>query len=326
MMLRRYSAVLLVIALLLGILPATTTEAANNVKVKPVSVNFDFDGNVLQPPAGQFAFVYKGTTYIPLRFVSYALQKNVQWNGKSSKVTISDPTASQLVVIKEKLLNLSSQKVSNSSKAILMTPVKVDYVFNGKAKVLPEGLKSFMYKGTLYVPVRFVAESAGSVITWDSKTKTVKGTSASHQQEQNNEQKPNTDHKEDSSTLPSQPTKPTNPTSPPASGNGTGKVSYETITSSTEAKLESLQAESQSTLMNLAKQYLAASSEASKKELLAQGQQQLNSLSAKFENIVGNAESQLKDNGYSTDIINQYRKAFNDEIEAGKQLADGLAG
>lgn len=319
MRIRKYSAVLLVIALLLGISPAATAEAANNVKVKSMAVKFEFDGTVLQPPAGQFAFIYKGTTYIPLRFVSYALEKNVHWNGKNSKVTVTDPTVSQLVAIKEKLMNLSSQKVSDPAKTILMTPVKVDYIFNGKAKVLPVGVTSFMHKGTLYVPVRFVAESAGSVITWDSKTKTVKGISTSYKEEQTNGQKPDTDG-DNSNGLPTQ------PVNPPASGNGTGKVSYESITSSIQAKLESLQAESKSTLLNLATQYLSASNEATKQELLAQGQQQLNSLSARFESIVGNAESQLKENGYSTDIINQYRKAFNDEIEAGKQLAEGLAG
>ncbi|WP_054957480.1 stalk domain-containing protein [Paenibacillus dakarensis] len=307
-MMKRYSAIVMIVAMLLSITPIKTVEAANNVKMKSMDVEFNFDGTELQPPAGQFAFIYKGTTYVPLRFVSYALQKNVQWDGKASKVTVSEPTSSQLVSIKEKLMNSSASANANFlGKVFAMTPVKVDFIFNGKKKVLPSGQQSFMYKGTLYVPVRFMAVSSGSQITWDGKTKTVKGIS-------------------NSTGTPNSSGTPTTPPSSGGAGSSTDKVSYESITSNTEAKLKSLQAENNSTLMSLAAKYLSASDDATKKKLLAQGQQQLDSLTAKFENIVGNAENQLKANGYSTEVINEYRKTFNDEIEAGKKLANELAG
>ncbi|MBD7970565.1 stalk domain-containing protein [Paenibacillus gallinarum] len=330
-MIKRYSVIVIIVALLLSISPMNITSAANNVKVKSSAVEFNFDGKVLQPPAGQFAFIHKGTTYVPLRFVSYALQKNVQWDGKGSKVTVSEPTPGQLISIKEKLMNMTtSSNVSGIGKVFAMTPVKVKYVFNGEQKMLPSGQQSFIYKGTLYVPIRFMAVASGSEIIWDGKTKTVRGISSSYKEEQatkpqqgqDNQSNNTTDNNTAGSSSPSG-----NTAAPPSSGGtGTNKVSYETITSSTETKLQSLQAESKSTLLNLAAEYLSATDGASKKKLLAEGQKQLDSLTERFESIVGKAEDELKANGYSTDIITQYRKAFNDEIEAGKQLASGLAG
>lgn len=320
--------VYLAVIIILGVIPVDTTTAANNVKIKTEDVRMNFNGIELQLPAGQFVFIYKGTTYVPLRFVSYAVQMNVNWNGKESKVTITDPTPAQLISIKEKMINSSSTKNTSSKDFKLLTPMQVRYVFNGESKSLPNGQLSLMYKGTLYVPIRFVSESAGVSIKWDATTKTVKGESRTKTENSSDGSGTSESNGTKTQTKPTQPETPItgSPVTPVPDGSGNGKVSYESITSSTQAKLQSLQAESKATLLNLAREYLSASDENIKQKLLAQGQQQLNSLTARFENIVGAAENELKANGYSTDIIHQYRKAFQEEIEAGKQLAEGLAG
>jgi hypothetical protein len=57
----------------------------NNIKifVDDVSVTpKDAQGNVVEP------FIYNGTTYLPVRAVSNALGKNVEWDGKTSSVYI----------------------------------------------------------------------------------------------------------------------------------------------------------------------------------------------------------------------------------------------
>lgn len=323
----RYLTALLAVIMILGVIPVYTATAANNVKIKPVDVRMNFDGMELRPPAGQFVFIYKGTTYVPLRFVSYAVRKNVNWNGKESKVTITDPTPAQLISIKEKMINASSTKNTSSTDYKLLAPMQVNYVFNGESKSLPKGQLSLMYKGTLYVPIRFVSESAGVSIKWDATTKTVKGVSQIYTENPTDGSWTSDGNGTNTQTKPTPPETPaTGSPGTGGSGSGENKMSYESITSNTESKLQSLQAESKSTLLNLAKQYLSSSDESTKQKLLEQGQQQLNSLTARFESIVGAAESELKANGYSTEIINQYRKAFQDEIEAGKQLAEGLAG
>ncbi|MFI2857092.1 stalk domain-containing protein [Paenibacillus sp. JSM ZJ436] len=330
----------LTIILLLSSSPVYTADASNNVKIKPIDVGMNFDGSELRPPAGQFVFIHKGTTYVPLRFVSYAVQKNVNWNGKESKVTITDPTPAQLISIKEKLMNTNAEIKSPSADYKLLTPVLVKYEFNGQNKNLPNGQASYMYKGTLYVPIRFISESAGISIKWDQESKTVSGSSAASSkspdvtQDQGNKGT-------DTTTGPVQPAVPvpgtpalggtpaqggSGPSAPIPGGSGASTVTYETITRTAESKLQSLQSESRSILFSLAQRYLSASDESTKQQLLAQGQQQLDQLTAQFETIVSAAESELKAGGHSTAIINEYRKTFQDEIEAGKQLAEGLAG
>ena len=318
----RVLALSLIIALLINILPMTVFATGNNVKVQPVDTNFVFDGNKVKPPAGQFSFSFNNTTYVPLRFVSYALQKNVEWNGKVKKVTISDPTSNQLVSIKENMMNSQTVKdTSIPSNKISISPINVSFVFNGVNKTLPTSQFSFIYKGTLYVPIRFVAESTGSSVTWDKTTKTVTGKSEAYsgktETPTNDNTKPESEKPSSSETTPSA-----------GQGSNTGvssnKVSYETITNTAQAKLDSLQAESKSALLNLAKEYVSATNDETKKKLLAEGQKKLDGFTAQFENILQNTENQLKENGYSTEIISQYRKTFNDEIEAGKQLAEGL--
>lgn len=314
-------ALTLIAALLINILPMTVFATGNNVKVQPVDTNFVFDGNKVKPPVGQFSFTYKNTTYVPLRFVSYSLQKNVKWDGKIKKVTVSDPTANQLVSIKESIMNSQGIKgTSIPSNRISVSPINVSFEFNRVKKSLPANQFSFIYKGTLYVPIRFVAESTGSIINWSKATKTITGKSKAYVD------KTETTTENNKPVLQPPTSTETVPSGGQGSNTGSGsdKLSYETITNSAQAKLESLQAESKSVLLNLAKEYLSATSDETKKKLLADGQKKLNGFTAQFENIVQVTESQLKENGYSTEIISQYRKTFNDEIEAGKQLAGGL--
>lgn len=325
--LRILSVSVAVIALLIFTLPMTVFATGNNAKVQPNGTHFVFDGNEVKPPAGQFSFSYQNITYVPLRFVSYALQKNVNWDGKLKKVTVSDPTPNQLVSIKESIMNSQAMKdTSIPSNKISIEPMKVSFMFNGMNKNLPAGQLSFIYKGTLYVPIRFVAESTGSYVTWDPKTKKVIGKSKAYLDKEKTTGTTTSDNTKPESEKPS-----SSPETKPSTGGGTntgttsGKVSYDNITDSTQAKLEALRAESKAALLNLAKEYVSATDEAAKKELLAEGQKKLGGFTATFESIVKDTEAQLKANGYSTEIIGQYRKTFNDEIEAGKQLAEELA-
>lgn len=336
---RKIAAFALTAALLLGETSqsASATTVIKQVRIQPVSVQLTFDGSKLQTPAGQFVFNYQGTTYVPLRFLSYALQKNVEWDVKQSQVTISNPTEIQMVAIKERLLNASkSTNAPNSSTtAVSIAPVDVKYVFNGETKSAPKGQVSFIYNGTIYVPMRFVAESTGSVINWDPKAKAITGASPSYLKESketagtpgasNPGTTPpgsNTDGKGNVGQTPGTPAG----QGGSAGGAGGGTTSpYDSITTNTEAKLRVLEDKSKSVMWDLANQYLKAADSATKKQLLTKGQQQLDSLTVEFESIVTSAEQQLKAGGYNTDIIKQYRAEFDKQIEAGKELAKSVS-
>jgi hypothetical protein len=297
---------------------STTSKAATStVKVQSMNVKMIFDGVSIQPPAGQYVFMYNNTTYVPLRFISYALQKSVSWDAKNVKVTVAEPNSSELVVIKEYLMNATNgNSASGVAKNLVLNQVKASYVFSGATKALPTGQSSFILNGSLYVPLRFLSESVGHNISWDQKTKTITAASKAYQEQGGTKD-----------TSPVATPAPTDTTGGAAGGGaaGTGKVSYETITSETEAKLTALRNQSESTLLSIALEYLRANDEASKNSIKAKGAQQLASFTSNFNSIIADTEQKLNSNGYSTEIISQYRSEFESELAKGKKLAEGMA-
>jgi hypothetical protein len=294
---------------------STTSKAATStIKVQSMNVKMIFDGVSIQPPAGQYVFMYNNTTYVPLRFMSYALQKSVSWDAKNVKVTVAEPNSSELVVIKEYLMNATNgNSASAGAKNLVLNQVKASYVFSGATKALPAGQSSFILNGSLYVPLRFLSESVGHNISWDQKTKTITAASKAYQEQGGTKD-----------TSPGATPAPTDTTGAAGGAAGSGKVSYETITSETEAKLTELRNQSESTLMSIALEYLRANDEASKNSIKAKGAQQLASFTSNFNSIIADTEQKLNSNGYSTAIISQYRSEFESELAKGKKLAEGM--
>jgi len=287
----------------------------------------------MQPPAGQYVFIYNNTTYVPLRFVSYALQKSVSWDAKNVKVTVAEPNSSELVVIKEYLMNaMNGNNTPAATKNITLNSVKASYGFNGTAKSVPAGLSSYLLNGSLYVPLRFLSESVGTEINWDQKGMTITAFSSTYTM-----QNPDTttdNYTDPTGKNPSASAKPTTkPTTAPtggAAGGGsggaaTGQATYESITSDTEAQLSALQSQSQSTLMSIAFEYISAKDASSKASIKARGVQQLASFTSSFNSILSAAESKLKAGGYSTDIISQYRAEFEAQLQQGQNIAASMA-
>lgn len=317
---------------------ATTAPAAVKasapVRVQNTDVAMLFDGVELQPPAGQYVFMYNNTTYVPLRFMSYALQKSVSWDAKNLKVTVAEPSSSELVVIKEYLMNATAD-AAFTQKNIALNNVKASYVFNGTAKALPAGQSSYLLNGSIYVPLRFLSESVGNSISWNPKTKTITANSKEYEAGQASVKPTNDGSKPSASATPAPAATP-EPSSGAAAGGagsagagggtGSGKVSYESITSETEAKLSALQSQSTSALMSIAFEYVAATDAVAKQSIKAKGIQQLASFTASFNSIIADAEQKLNNNGYSTDIIKQYRSEFESQLQQGKNIAEKMAG
>ncbi|MEK3717086.1 stalk domain-containing protein [Paenibacillus sp. FSL R7-0333] len=307
---------------------AAPLKASNSIKVQNVDVTMLFDGVALQPPAGQHVFMYNNTTYVPLRFMSYALQKSVSWDAKNLKVTVAEPSSSEMVVIKEYLMNATSSP-SFTAKNITLNNVNASYVFSGSTKALPAGQSSYLLNGSIYVPLRFLSESVGNSISWNPKTKTITANSKNY--EENTASAKPTD-KGPSPSASATPAPAATPTAEPggaaggsgSAGTGSGKVSYESITSETEAKLSALQAQSTSTLLAIAFEYVGATDAATKQSIKAKGLEQLASFKASFNSIIADAEQKLNTNGYSTAIIAQYRAAFEADLDKGRAIAEGM--
>lgn len=71
----------------------TSTEATSttkNISVFGGTINYFVDNVRKTPPAGQSGFIYQGTTYVPLRFISESLGEDVTWDGKTRSIYIGD--------------------------------------------------------------------------------------------------------------------------------------------------------------------------------------------------------------------------------------------
>ncbi|MBP3964814.1 stalk domain-containing protein [Paenibacillus lignilyticus] len=293
------------------------------LKVKTSSFNMVFDGKTLVLPDGQYVFAVNGTSYVPLRFVSYALQKSVQWDAKTSQVTVANPNKQEAIVLKDYLANVIAHGNEVSAKggvSVQLTPKSVKVVVDGKAKVLPEGQSGYIVNGALYVPVRFMSEAVGTAIQWDPVKKQVSAESAAYRAEHGSHETGNTGTGGSNGGT-------TGGSTGGSTGGGSGPVkpSYESITANAEARLTSLQNSCQAALMDIGIQYISTDDAKLKESLKNKGYAKLDECTASFNKVVGEVEAQLKANGYSTAIIADYRKEFNSQVEAGRDIMKGMA-
>jgi len=317
----RILSIFLVVMMLSSLLATAASAATETIKTKTQPIKLQFDGQALKLPDGQYSFIYQGSTYVPIRYISYALLKTVNWDG--AKATISEPTEKELAALKKQLQSAAtgSQK-PQTSVTIAIQPVKATLVFNGKAKVLPTGQSLYAYKGSIYVPIRFLSESVGTQISYDPVTKTVSGESAAYRAEQG---------AGGGVVL-------------PGTGGGTGgsggtggtgntggggpsvpaKPTYEQITAEAESKLAALKESCKVTLMDIGLQYVATTDKTVQAQLKAKGLQEVDNCSAKFEVIMTDTKAKLTTNGYSIDVLASYREAFKKELDAGRAIAEGL--
>ena len=84
----------LIIGLSVGSLIAGSVAYASATQIEVVfkNIKFMFNGIEKKSTAGQ-SFVYKNTTYVPLRFVGEALGKNVTWDEKNQTIWFGDKKA-----------------------------------------------------------------------------------------------------------------------------------------------------------------------------------------------------------------------------------------
>jgi cyclophilin family peptidyl-prolyl cis-trans isomerase len=84
----------LVMGLLIGgLISSSAVYAASGTKIEVNfnKIKFMFNGVEKKPSQGK-GFIYQGTTYVPLRFVSESLGKPVTYNSKTETVFVGKPT------------------------------------------------------------------------------------------------------------------------------------------------------------------------------------------------------------------------------------------
>ncbi|CAN7689284.1 copper amine oxidase N-terminal domain-containing protein [Paenibacillus sp. LjRoot153] len=289
------------LAVMMGIsAQASAAQAPLDVDVYQVPMHFTFDGKEYAPPEGQQGFIYEGTTYVPIRFISYSLDKAVNWDPNTYTVTIAEPKAADKINISEYKLNTqiyskSTEKFNKSKLApsnLKVYKEKINYVFDGVAKKPSDELPGYIVDGSLFVPIRFFSESVGKTINWDPETYTV---AADTKEEKKPEVK-----------LPE--TKPETPG--PIGGGGGGapssKPSEASIKAEAEAKMAQLKADAKAALQELYDQY----KENPSPSLIAEGFAKVDQINNQFDQINSDTKAKLSENGYDTSITDTYKDQF----------------
>ncbi|MBN2980647.1 copper amine oxidase N-terminal domain-containing protein [Cohnella algarum] len=310
--------------------PFSAFAATASTTVSTIMAKMKFDGQELALPSGQAAFAHEQRVYIPLRFVAYALQKSVAWDNATKTVTVSEPSASEAAVLKQYLADAAAAAKMPAAMAttIKVTPTSAKLVFDGTAKQLPAGQQVFAKDGTIYVPVRFMSESVGTTINWDSATKTVSGESKAYREaQQGGSGTGGSGGNAGSGSTGGGSTGGSGGGTSGGSGGaggGTGAQTQAEIEAAAYTKLTNLKTECKNTAVSLGAQYILESDPEKQAALIAQGEAKLASCTAQFESIVSDTEAQLKAGGFSTDILTTYRSEFESEINALRELAESL--
>lgn len=310
------------------VMPFSAFAATASTTVSTIMAKMKFDGQELALPSGQAAFAHEQRVYIPLRFVAYALQKSVAWDNATKTVTVSEPSASEAAVLKQYLADAAAAAKMPAAMAatIKVTPTSAKLVFDGTAKQLPAGQQVFVKDGTIYVPVRFMSESVGTTINWDSATKTVSGESKAYREAQQSGSGTGGTGGSGGNAGSGSTGGSGGGTSGGSggAGGGTGAQTQAEIEAAAYTKLTNLKTECKNTAMSLGAQYILESDPEKQAALIAQGEAKLASCTAQFESIVSDTEAQLKAGGFSTDILSTYRSEFESEINALRELAESL--
>jgi len=318
--------VLVAAVALWGVLTASaasgTVEGEKKLTVAPTPSSISVNGVSLAPPVGEEGFIYEGTTYVPLRFMSNAAEKTVFWDAATSTVHVSEPTKAEKTLIQKTNASYVVEGDNGSSatqmktKSITVYTRTISYVFDGKQVEPVAGKNGFIFNNKVYVPLRFFSEAVGRNVLWDPATQAIrieaKATAVNAW-----------------GTAPAA----GNPSSgggaaggvTPGAGGGGGAVvkpSYESIISDAESKLSSLQSSCQSNLSALASQYLANPSDA----LIDQGYAKLSECDSSFGSIMSSLESELSKHSYSTAAVSDYRSKYQamKDAEMAKLLAQLL--
>lgn len=307
--------------LMLGVAGSAYAEQKpSSIDVYYAPIQFVFDNEQFAPPENQQGFIYEGSTYVPLRFISYTLNKAVRWDAATYTVTVEKPKAEDMTEISEYNLNTKVRNgASEKGKASNLQPTqimaykeKVAYVFDGQAKQIDEKLPGLIYQDSLYVPLRFFSEAVGKTIEWNPDTYTVSAkTQGETKQETKETEQPKVEE-------PKQETPVTTPAIGGGSGGGGGSSSSSSNAQSAQTKAEeklvALENSCRSALQPLADQYVGAEDD-EKKHLILLGTLKVSECQGKFDSILNEAASQ----GVSEKVLDSYRARFE------KVQADAIA-
>ena len=327
---RMRGALILILAaiLLFGLINGVSVQAASKVEwiqISRATINFVINGEIYHTPERQQGFLFMNRTYVPLRFAAYAFEQAVDWDGDTWTVTVSAPQIDQLNEINTyndgnriHPVNFNPQYEEASRVKIKANKQDVNYVFFGEDVEPPAELPSILYEGTLYVPIRYFADSIGIELDYDETTRTV---FAEADLEQLSKRDGEAGTEEDNSS--EDQVKPiengggsTGPiiVSPPTSSS----KSYDSIIKEAETSIAKLEFSCTTRLTIAYLEYKRAKTKELKDEAKVTGHSIMSDCDQSFATIMNQLSQQLAANGYDPDPV---VTGYNNEYEQRKQTA-----
>ncbi|TLS52008.1 hypothetical protein FE782_11550 [Paenibacillus antri] len=289
-------------------------EGQLSISIAKAPISFTFNGQALAPAKGEEGFIHEGTTYVPLRFMSNAVEKSVAWDGNTMTVYVTEPSKNEKEAIRksnaayavESSTAPTQESVVTQSIGVFSKPIT--YVFDGVKKTPAADKSGFIYNNKVYVPLRFFSDSVGQTVQFDPKTYAIKVTvKAQASKTPDTTNQPETSDKKPAIA-------PTQPTPTPVVGGGGGggggtgvvKPSYDSIISEAESKIIALQAGCMAKLTTIKDQYEAATEQSEKDRLRAQGEAEFTACDSSFYSLMDNLRKSLQDNQYDTAAVDTY--------------------
>jgi hypothetical protein len=107
-------------------------------------------------------------------------------------------------------------------------------------------------------------------------------------------------------------------------GGGVDPTSYAAITANAETSLRNLETSCKNQLMPLGLQLVGETDPVKQQQLITQINGIIAQCQTQFDGIIAQVELKLTTNNHPTTIIAEYRKAFQDEMDAGRALLESM--
>lgn len=171
----------LVLALVICGLTVGASAAGESKEIKAylnydITVTYNGEVQVLKDAAGNrvYPISYEGTTYLPVRAVSNMLGVEVDWDGATQTVILSDPAGGRTAT---KTADSTESTASGQKEITASLSYGITVTYNGNPQTLKDAAGNTVYpisyEGTTYLPVRAVSNMLGVDVDWDGATQTV---------------------------------------------------------------------------------------------------------------------------------------------------------
>lgn len=157
--------------------------------VKPgISVQLGETMQIFKDEKGErlYPIIYKGTAYLPVRAMSEIMQENIEWDGYSRTVyigkTLTNPQKAEKDDSEKKYVqSVAADKyqvpdIATASVTISIRP-EVTVMYDFQIQEFRDSVKSriypVFYNGSIYLPIRSIAELMGEKISWDNANKLI---------------------------------------------------------------------------------------------------------------------------------------------------------